>query len=80
VTTVKGITSRVDIVWSSDGIELKKTEGHNAANTSLIYNETYTIMLLHTANNGQQIQCMVVINSLSPIMAGDFVTLDVSGE
>ena len=30
VTAVRGITSRVDIVWSSDGMELNRTNGTTA--------------------------------------------------
>ncbi|XP_065907794.1 cell adhesion molecule DSCAM-like isoform X2 [Dysidea avara] len=81
VTTVRGITSRVDIIWSSNGVELKKTEGRNdylAANNSLIYSDTYTITTLNTANEGQQIQCMVMINRLSPVIISDTLTLNVS--
>ena len=79
VTTVRGITSRVDIVWSSNGIELKK--GHfidSTTNTSVIYIDTYTITQLNTTNEGQQFQCTVVISGLSVI--NDIVTLNVFGK
>ena len=57
MTTLRGITSGVDIIWSSDSIELKKTEGHNdslAANNSQIYTDTYTTTILNTANEGHE--------------------------
>ena len=80
VTTVRGITSRVDIVWSSDGVELKK--GHfidSTTNTSVIYIDTYTITQLNTTNEDQQFQCTVVISGLS-VMISDIVTLNVFGK
>ena len=46
ITTVKGITSRVDIVWSSNGSELKRTEGlvhSSTTDDSVLYTEFYTI-------------------------------------
>ena len=83
MTTVRGITSRVDIVWSSDGVQLRKSVGlivNSTTNNSVIYIDTYTITQLNTNNEGQAIQCMMVINRLSPVMASDIVILDVSGK
>ena len=83
MTTVRGITSRVDIVWRGDGVELRKSVGHifnSTTNNSVIYIDTYTITQLNTTNEDQQFQCMMVINGLSPVMASDIVTLDVSGK
>jgi len=83
VTTVRGITSRVDIVWSSDGVELEKSEGHfvnSTTHNSVAYFDTYTIPQLSTTNDGQQLQCKVVINRLLPVLASDHAILDVSGK
>ena len=68
VTTVRGITSRVDIVWSSDDVELRRTERHSislTSNNSVIYVDTYTTKPLNATNEGQQVQCEVVINAPS---------------
>ena len=49
ITTVRGITSRVDVIWSSDGLELRRTEGINARlvlTESLLYSNSYTISQL----------------------------------
>ena len=81
VTTVRGITSRVDIVWSSDGMEpLNRTNGTAATlmDNSLVYTDSYTISQLSTTDKGRVIQCEVVINA-SP-MASDSITLNVTGE
>ena len=83
VTTVRGITSRVDIVWSSGGgTELQRM--NNVSSTtmgnSLVYTDSYTISQLNTTDEGRVIQCEVVINASPPVMASDSVTLDVTGE
>ena len=82
VTTVRGITSSVDIVWSRDGDAVERMEVVNISSTtnnSVLYRDTYTISLLNTTNNGTVYQCEVVINTSPPVMANDSVTLDVMG-
>ena len=83
ITTVRGITSRVDIVWSSNGSELKRIEGHNfssVANDSVMYTEFYTIPQLSTSDEGRVFMCDVFIDTTSPVMATDNVTLNVTGK
>ena len=83
VTTVRGITSRVDIVWSRDGFQLKYINGANIANftqSQTTYTFTYTIPLLSTTDDGRVYQCEVVINTSPPVMATDSVTLDIIGK
>ena len=81
VTTVRGITSRVDIVWSSGGTELQRM--NNVSSTtmgnSLAYTDSYTISQLSTTDEGRVIQCEVVINASPPVMSSDSITLDVTG-
>ena len=81
-TTVRGITSRVDVVWSSDGEEHRKIEGINVSLslvTSAVYVATYTIPLLSTTDDGRVYQCEVVINTSPPFMATTSTMLDVTG-
>ena len=77
VTTVRHITSRVDIVWSSNGAVLRRTNDI-AADNSLVYTDSYNISQLSINDDGRVIQCEVVINA-SPL-ASDSITLDVTGE
>ena len=82
VTTVRGITSRVDIIWSSDGIEFERMEGVTVSSTtdnSVVYTETYNISQLSTTDDGREYQCEVVINTSPPVMANNSVRLDVMG-
>ena len=83
VTTVRGITSRVDIGWTSNGVMLQLTEGFNHTSTSnnaLIYTDIYTIPQLNTTDEGRIIQCDTFINAVSPVTAFDRVTLNVTGK
>ena len=82
VTTVRGITSRVDIIWSSDGRELERTEGVNVTSTtdnSVVYTDTYTISQLNTTDDDRRLHCEVVINISPPVMANNSVRLDPMG-
>ena len=82
VTTVRGITSRVDIVWSSNGMELNRTENIllTMMSNSQMYRDSYTISLLSTTDDGRMIQCEVVINTSSLVTASGSITLDVTGK
>ena len=82
MTTVRGITSRVDIVWSSDGTELKRMNNVSSTtmNSSLVYTEKYTISQLSTTDDDRVIQCEGVINANTPVMASDRIILGVTGE
>ena len=82
MTTVRGITSRVDIVWSSGGMELERMNDTSSTTMDnlLVYTHSYTIPKLNTTDDGRVIQCEVVINTSSPVMATGSITLDVTGE
>ena len=79
VTTVRGITSRVDIVWSSGGMELERMNNVSSTtmDNSLVYTHSYTISQLSTTDDGRVIQCEVVINASLSVMATHSITLDV---
>ena len=82
VTTVRGITSRVDIVWSSGGTVLRRMNDTTATtmDNSLVHTDSYTISQLSTTDEGRVIQCEVVINASPLVMASDSITLDVIGK
>ena len=82
VTTVRGITSRVDIVWSSNDTVLRRINDTTATtiNNSLVYTDSYTISQLSTTDEGRVIQCEVVINASPLVMANNSITLNVTGE
>ena len=83
ITTVRGITSRVDIVWSSNGVELKRINQSTANSThdnTELYVDTYDIPLLSTSDDDRVIQCEIVIMTTPIVMVADNVTLDVTGK
>ena len=82
VTAVRGISGKVDIVWSSGGTVLRRFNGTTAVamDNSLVYTDSYTITRLNTTDDDRVIQCEVVINTSPLVMANDSVILDVTGE
>ena len=83
VTAVRGITSRVDIVWSSNGSELKSIKGANVSLVTdnwVLFTSTYVIPQLSTKDEGRECQCEIVIDTNSSVMAADVVTLNVTGK
>ena len=65
VTAVRGITSRVDIIWSRGNMVLMRTNNTppTAMDSLLIHTDTYTISQLNTIDDGTMYQCEVVINT-----------------
>jgi len=80
-TIVRGITSRVDIVWSRDTNITKTTE--NIAPTAIKnlrrYIDTYTISTLRIDDDDREFECGLVIHASSQIRGSDITTLDVIG-
>ena len=86
VTTVRGITSRVVIMWSSDGSGESGVDIIGGVNTSsvtndsLLFTDTYTIPQLSTADENKEYQCEVLIDTESPVIATGSVTLNITGK
>jgi len=76
VTTVKGITSRVEIVWSLNGTELERIEGVDANyitnNSSVMYTHIYR---LNATKAGRIFQCEAIININPPVNATSSVVM-----
>jgi len=82
VVSVRGINSRIDFVWSSDGTVLQTDEGvsptvRTPTTTSLM--STYLISPLSTSDEDRTYQCEMTINTTEPIITTDNVTLNVTG-
>ena len=81
VTTVRGITSRVDIVWKTGALEIETVEDINSTvlnYNSELYQTSLLIPQLSTTDDGRVYQCEVVIDTSPPVMATGSVTLDVT--
>ena len=83
VTTVRGITSKIDIEWSIGNTTLQRTEGVNITSTesdSVVYKDIYNITQVSTFDDGRVYHCKVIINTNFQLMATGDVTLDVTGK
>ena len=81
VTTVRGITSRVDIVWSSNR-ELKRTKGMNGTLTSdnlVAYTDSYDAVQINTSDDGRVYVCEMFVNTSPPVIVDGNTTLDITG-
>ena len=82
VTTVRGITSRIDIEWSIGNTTLQRTEGAIymfTTSNSVVYKDIYNITQVSTFDDGRVYQCKVIINTNPQLMAIDNITLNVTG-
>ena len=83
VTTIRDINSRVDFVWISNGIELRRVEGVGGKPTVsnlAVYTDHYIIPRLSDADNNSLYTCEVVINTTQLISAAGNIILTVTGK
>ena len=82
VTAVRGISSSVDIIWTTGGREVRRANNTMADenNDSAIYTDSFDILSLSAIDNGRVYQCTVVINASPQVFSSDRITLNISGE
>ena len=81
VTTVRGITSRVDIVWRNSSTEIQRTNvSSTMTNNSLAYRNSYTISQLSTDDQDSVYWCWAEINSIPVVADNDSIALNVTGK
>ena len=83
VTTVRGIMSRIDVIWRSDGLEIKRIIGttiSSSTSSSVVYRDFYNISLLTTAEEGRVYQCEGVIHTTPSLITENNITLNVIGK
>ena len=82
VITVRGITSRVDTMWSSNGLDLETVEANvsSITNNSVEYTAYYTIVQLNETDDGRVYQCKVVINASPPVMTENSIALNTTSK
>ena len=82
MTTVTGIVSTVDIIWSNSSTELDRMNNitPNIINDLVVYSDSYTINLT-TLYHGREIRCEVVINIPDiPVKDDGIIVLNVIGK
>jgi len=83
VTAVRGISSSVDIIWTTGGRVVRRLNNIMANieyDDSTIYTDSFEISSLSTIDNGKEYQCTVVINANPPVYSSDQITLIFDGE
>ena len=77
VTAVRGISSSVDIIWTTGGRVVRRVDNITAdiENDSAIYTDSFEISSLSAIDNGREYQCTVVINATQPVNNSDQFTL-----
>ena len=80
-TIVRGITSRVDIIWSIGTRQIRRVNNVTASSftTSAVYNDSFIIPSLNISDIGDTYQCEVLINSILPTRSEANFTIPIPG-
>ena len=71
-TIVRGITSTVDIIWTTGDTQVRRVNNVTASsniNSISVYNDSFIIPPLNISNIGSVYQCEVLFNSMLPTTA-----------
>ena len=81
-TAVRGISSSVDIIWTTGGRVVRRVDNITAdiENDYAIYTDSFEISSLSAIDNGREYQCTVVINASQPVYNSDNITLIFPGK
>ena len=82
MSTPRGINSRVDIVWTRDGVEVERindVSSNFSSSKVVVYTNIYTIPLLGTYDDDVVYECEFIINSTPLFRIKDNIILDVKG-
>ena len=82
VTAVRGISSSVDIIWTTGGSAVRRVDNItvNIENDHAIYTDSFEISSLSVFDNGKEYQCTVVINANQPVDSSDQITIIFPGK
>ena len=80
-TTVRGITSTVDIMWSRSGSNLQTMSNISSTTvgSSVSYTDSYTIPSLSVDDDEMEYECILVVHTSPDIRVSDAVTIDATG-
>ena len=82
VIAVRGISSSVDIIWTTEGSVVKRVDNITAdiENDNAIYTDSFEISSLSAIDNRRIYQCTVVINANQAVYNSNQITLIFPGE
>ena len=77
VTAVRGISSSVDIIWTTGGRIVRRVYNITAdiEDDNAVYTDSFEISSLSAIDNGREYQCTVVINANQPVNGSDQIIL-----
>ena len=81
-TIVRGITSRVDIIWTTGDTQVRRVNNVTASsniNSASLYNDSFIIPSLNISDIGSVYQCEVLINSILPTASKSSYTIPILG-
>ena len=81
-TTVRGISSSVNFIWTTGGIEVRRVDNitANIENDTAIYTDSFEIPSLSAIDNGREYQCTVMINATQPVYGYNYFIVVFPGE
>ena len=82
VTAVRGISSSVDIIWTTGGRVVRRVYNITVdiENDYAIYTDSFEISSLSAIDNGREYQCTVMINASQPVNNSNQITVIFPGE
>ena len=81
IVAVRGITSRVDIVWYGNGIQVRRIDNITASiinGTTAVYMDSLNISSLTRQYDGRLYSCQAIINNEPPTIAFSSIRLNVT--
>ena len=81
-TTVRGISSSVNFIWTTGGIEVRRVDNITAdvLNDSAIYTDSFEIPSLSAIDNGRVYYCRIMINATQPVYGSNYFSVAFPGE
>ena len=81
-TAVRGISSSVNFIWTTGGIEVRRVDNitANVLNDSAIYTDSFEITSLSAIDNGREYQCTIMINATQPVYVSNYFSVVFPGE
>ena len=81
-TTVRGITSTVDIIWTTDNTQVRRVNNVTSIsnyNSTSLYIDSFIIPSLNLSDIGSVYECEVLINSILPARTKANFTISIPG-
>ena len=80
VTTVRGITSQMELIWTRGRMNLKTIIiSPTTKDNALVYSDSYTVPLVNVDDDGRDYQCGLTILTSPSVNVNHTVTLNVAG-